>query len=232
MPRTIEREGVQRLVEQGAQLVETLPAEEYELEHLPGAINLPLRRIDRGARSILDLRRPIVVYCADSACDISPRAAWRLESLGFAEVYDYSDGKLDWVAAGLPTEATNVQGPTARDLARTDVPTCRFDERADDAWRRARSRGWDASVVVNERRIVFGILRADHLEGDLARPVEQVMLPGPSTFRPNVLISEMAAFMTEHDLESSPITTSDGRLMGPLYREEAVKAADRGSRAA
>ena len=35
---------------------------------------------------------------------MSPRAACRLESLGFGEVYDYVAGKLDWMAAGLPTE--------------------------------------------------------------------------------------------------------------------------------
>jgi predicted transcriptional regulator len=40
-----------------------------------------------------------------------------------------------------------------------------------------------------------------------------------------VAIEEMAAFMIEHDLESSPITTSDGRLVGLLRREDAAKAA-------
>jgi predicted transcriptional regulator len=51
------------------------------------------------------------------------------------------------------------------------------------------------------------------------------MRPGPSTFRPFVSIEEMAAFMIEHDLESSPITTSDGRLVGLLRRQDAAKAA-------
>jgi rhodanese-related sulfurtransferase len=65
MPRFIEREELQRLVDAGAQLVEVLPREEYEEEHLPGAINIPLRRIDTEARQRLDPERPVIVYCWD-----------------------------------------------------------------------------------------------------------------------------------------------------------------------
>lgn len=67
MPRAIGRDEVQRLLGEGAQLVEVLPVEEYEEEHLPGAINIPLRRIDREARQRLDPGRPVIVYCHDSA---------------------------------------------------------------------------------------------------------------------------------------------------------------------
>jgi phage shock protein E len=44
-----------------------LPAREYGEEHLPGAINLPLRRIEMQASQVLDPSRPVIVYCADSA---------------------------------------------------------------------------------------------------------------------------------------------------------------------
>jgi rhodanese-related sulfurtransferase len=66
MPTNIDRHQVQRLCEEGAQLIEVLPAEVYEDEHLPGAINIPLKHLDRQA--IVSLRRgqPIVVYCHDS----------------------------------------------------------------------------------------------------------------------------------------------------------------------
>jgi rhodanese-related sulfurtransferase len=66
MPRTVDRQDLQRLVEAGAQLVEVLPREEYEEQHLPGAINLPLRRVEQ-ARQMLDAERAVVVYCWDSA---------------------------------------------------------------------------------------------------------------------------------------------------------------------
>jgi hypothetical protein len=65
--QVIDRKAVRRLIEQGAQIVDVLPAEEYAEDHLPGAVNLPLRKIETEAISALDHARPIVVYCADSA---------------------------------------------------------------------------------------------------------------------------------------------------------------------
>jgi rhodanese-related sulfurtransferase len=64
MPRSIGRQDVQRLVADGAQLVEVLPPEEFEDEHLPSAVNIPLRRIEEAA-ALLDAARPVVVYCWD-----------------------------------------------------------------------------------------------------------------------------------------------------------------------
>jgi rhodanese-related sulfurtransferase len=49
----------------GVQLVEVLPAEEYEEEHLPGAISLPLKQLDANTASALDRTRPVIVYCWD-----------------------------------------------------------------------------------------------------------------------------------------------------------------------
>jgi len=156
---------------------------------------------------------------------MSPRAAWRLESLGFTEVYDYTVGKLDWMAAGLRTEGTNAKRPRAGDLAHKDTPTCKLEERLSDVRDRVRGLGWDAVVVVNDERIVFGLLRAKELALDGDQLIVQTMRPGPSTFRPYVLAEEMAHSMVEHKLESSPITTSDGRLVGLLMQKDVVGAA-------
>jgi rhodanese-related sulfurtransferase len=67
MPVAIDRDEVRRLVERGAQLVEVLPSSEYEEDHLPGAVNIQLRRIDRQAGTLLDRNRPVIVYCWDAA---------------------------------------------------------------------------------------------------------------------------------------------------------------------
>ena len=67
MSREIDREQVRRLMEQGAQIVDVLPAQEYGEDHLPGAINLPLRKIEAEASRVLDPTRPVIVYCWDSA---------------------------------------------------------------------------------------------------------------------------------------------------------------------
>ncbi len=65
VPRTVDREELQRLLDRGAQLVEVLPADEYDDEHLPGAINIPLRRVEVAAKELLDPSRPVIVYCWD-----------------------------------------------------------------------------------------------------------------------------------------------------------------------
>jgi rhodanese-related sulfurtransferase len=66
MPTSIDRHDVQRLLaEHGAQLIEVLPADEYTDEHLPGAINIPLKELDRQTTSRLDPGRPVIVYCYD-----------------------------------------------------------------------------------------------------------------------------------------------------------------------
>ncbi len=67
MATGVDREQVRRLIGQGAQLVDVMPPREYGEDHLPGAINLPLRKIETDAIRVLDQTRAIVVYCADSA---------------------------------------------------------------------------------------------------------------------------------------------------------------------
>jgi phage shock protein E len=67
MPVPIGREEVRRLVrERGAQLLEVLPEAEFEEEHLPGAINIPLKKLNRDSVSVLERSRPVIVYCWDN----------------------------------------------------------------------------------------------------------------------------------------------------------------------
>jgi len=65
MPEPIDRDRVQELVRDGAQLVEVLPDEEYEDEHLPGAVNLALKELNASTAARLDRARPVIVYCYD-----------------------------------------------------------------------------------------------------------------------------------------------------------------------
>ena len=65
MPTAIDRDEVQRLTAAGAQLVEVLPAAEFGEEHLPGAINIPLKELDRETSRQLERKRPVIVYCHD-----------------------------------------------------------------------------------------------------------------------------------------------------------------------
>lgn len=61
----IDRDRVQELLAEGAQLVEVLPSDEYEDEHLPGAVNIPLKELNRETTTRLDRARPVIVYCYD-----------------------------------------------------------------------------------------------------------------------------------------------------------------------
>jgi len=67
MPTPIDRDELQRLsADEQAQLVEVLPPGEYDDEHLPDAINIPLKALDRETTRELDRERPVIVYCYDS----------------------------------------------------------------------------------------------------------------------------------------------------------------------
>src|SRR5258707_7659419 len=116
---------------------------------------------------------------------MSPRAAWRLENLGFTEVYDYAAGKADWLAWGLPRGGRVAQVPTVGEVARRDVPTCGLADRVADAKARAQAAGFDACVVVNAQRVVLGLLRGRELDADPAATAQQVMQAGPTTYRPD-----------------------------------------------
>ncbi len=66
MPTPIDRDELQRLLAgETSQLVEVLPPAEYEDEHLPGAINIPLKTLDPETTRPLERERPVIVYCHD-----------------------------------------------------------------------------------------------------------------------------------------------------------------------
>ena len=65
MPESIARDEVLRLMEEGAQLVEVLPRQEYDEEHLPRAINIPLKELNRETAAHLRRDAPVIVYCHD-----------------------------------------------------------------------------------------------------------------------------------------------------------------------
>jgi rhodanese-related sulfurtransferase/CBS domain-containing protein len=205
----------------GAQLLEVLPAEEYNEAHLPGAINLPLKKLDRQSAKQLDPNQPIITYCHDFQCDLSNRAAWRLESLGFSSVYRYAAGKLDWFAFGFPMEGELAVFPKAGDVVRRDVPTCRVTDRVGEVYQRCQAAGWKVCLVVNESNVVLGRLRREAWDADPQTFVEEVMENGPTSFRPDNFLEPLVKRMQEKKVSSVIITNSDGILIGVLYRKAA-----------
>ena len=104
----IKREGLKAKLDRGEEvvLIETLGPKYYEDAHLPGAINIPHTEVDALAPELVpDKSAHIVVYCSNRACQNSPKAARKLVALGYENVYDYAEGKQDWIEAGLSTES-------------------------------------------------------------------------------------------------------------------------------
>ncbi len=158
---------------------------------------------------------------------MSARAAWRLESLGFPQVYRYTAGKADWFAAGLPREGTQAHTPRAAGAARRDTPTCRLTDTVGDVRDAVRAAGWELCIVVNEARIVLGRLRKDAFAADRQTHVEAVMEAGPTTFRPDVPLDELTERLRTRHVQSVVVSTSDGELIGVLFRDEAEQRLQR-----
>jgi Mg/Co/Ni transporter MgtE len=152
---------------------------------------------------------------------MSPRAAWRLESLGFEQVFDYVAGKQDWFANGLWREGQQASIRHAGDVADRTVLTCKPTDPVGLVRDRVRADNADVCVVVNDQHVVLGLLRSRALNADADVPVETVMDSGPSTFRPSAPVAEMENYFREHDLDSALITTSDGVLIGLLRQADA-----------
>jgi hypothetical protein len=148
---------------------------------------------------------------------MSPRAAWRLESLGFTEVYHYVPGEADWFAFGLPMEGARAEEPRAGQLARQDVPRCGLSEKVGAVRDRVQIAGWDICVVVNEETVVLGLLRERELAADPDATVERVMRSGPATYRPDALVAGVAERLEERDSGGSghPAGWTTRRLAAP-----------------
>jgi rhodanese-related sulfurtransferase len=66
MLERVDYQRLRRLLDEGAQLVEVLPEDEYREEHVPGAVNIPLKQLDAETAARLEQGRPVVVYCWDA----------------------------------------------------------------------------------------------------------------------------------------------------------------------
>lgn len=80
-------------------LINVLPGEAFNKEHIRTSINIPLQSEDfteQVERVVGNKERKVVLYCASFDCDASPKAAKKLEQAGFSQVFDYEGGTRDW----------------------------------------------------------------------------------------------------------------------------------------
>lgn len=142
---------------------------------------------------------------------MSPRAAWRLERLGYT-VSDYTAGKADWLAAGRNTVRAQPSPPRAIDAIKREVATCSPDALIADLAREASD-----YIVVNDEGVVLGRIR----EAAIARSapemtVEQVMEPGPATIRADANVEQTRERLRQHRVLDILVTTPEGQLLGIL----------------
>ena len=107
MEHTITREQLSSLLASANPplLLEALPQKYFDDAHLPGARNMPHDAVaELAPRLAPDKTAPIVVYCANAACQNSHIASVRLKQIGYTDVRVYAAGKQDWIDAGLPVE--------------------------------------------------------------------------------------------------------------------------------
>lgn len=160
---------------------------------------------------------------------MAPRAAARLESLGFRNVFEYKAGKQDWLAAGLPSEGGSAAEPRIAGVMRRDVPRFGLHDPAGEILDRLRDGGWEWGAVVDGSGILVGRVRAGDIHDPAARAAD-VMDDGPSTYRPNVGLEELLARMLDKEFDLAFVTDPDGRLQGLVTRQDITRAVEAGRR--
>lgn len=153
---------------------------------------------------------------------MSRRAAARLESFGFKNVCAYVPGKQDWLAFGLPFEGSLAKVRTAGNSALTDVPVCGAQNMVADVLAREENSGWQECVVLNENRVVLGLLTKGNLHADSHSTVEQAMDRAPLSVRPHTPWEATIKKMRSQSVAVAVVTTPDGKLLG-VVKESGTK---------
>ncbi len=213
MVDVIDRWAVQGLLAgQEAQLVEVLPLREYEWAHLPQAAHLPLAELDERSSARLAPGRPVIVYCHDWLCDLSPRAAHELERLGFQDVYDYAAGKMDWLSADLPYQGSAV---LVSQVVRHDPVISRPGDQVPEVEPRLIADPAGVAVVVGADEVVLGVIGDQELKG--ASPeatAADIMCVAMPTIRPSDEVADVHRLMDDAGITDLVVTMPDGRLVG------------------
>ena len=216
MVTRIDVDQVLDLVADGAPLIDVLPSSVYEQAHLPGAINVPLETFRPDDVADLDRDAPVIVYCFDQHCDLSGRAARRLQYEGFKQVFDLVGGRATWTALGLPTEGAvgdrrrisqYVESPTT-----VGVDGVVGDVGEDDRWEQP-------VAVVDPDGVLLGALDPAARDLSADTPVRRAMNPAPGTIRPELRVEEMVQRLKDDALDHIFVTAVNGVLLGIVVRD-------------
>jgi CBS-domain-containing membrane protein len=163
---------------------------------------------------------------------MSPRAACRLETLGFEHVYDYVSGKVDWLARGLATEGEKATEPRASHFVRDNAVTCGLNEQIGDVARRVAASPYGFALVVSDGGVLLGRLRQAALDGEPHTVAGDVMEPGPSTVRADTPADALRQRLQSRNLRTAVVTTPEGVLLGIVLSVELEAGAATGAQPA
>jgi len=218
-----------------AQIVDVLPSHEYDAAHIRSAIHIPLAHILRDAPTSLDRTRPVVVYCRDTLCDLSARAAAQLELLGFSDIRHYFRGKADWIVRGLPTDPSaplserlraspyfvNNLAPGLREFWIHYTDRMRVAEFTRDDLARLTPEDRVAlaspdspiprAVVLNSDRILLGAIE----QSNAAPDAPAAMNPAPQTIRPDMTLRLAAQLLKSN--RYLLVTSAMGKYLGRYF---------------
>lgn len=143
---------------------------------------------------------------------MSQRAAWQLERLGFTNVYDFVVGKAYWLASGRPTIRAESIARVGSSV--TAVVTAFIDDSV-TAIRDSATGTLSDVVVVDQSGIVLRRVRRSDLEGAPgADLIGEIMRLGPTTIRPDELVSDVTDRMAKRGVGSLLVTRPTGELIG------------------
>lgn len=113
--KTIGAEQVKQILtgDKATPVINVLDREHYEDKHIPGTVNIPFSSadfIEKFEQRLPDKSSTLVVYCAKTDCDVSERAAERLEQAGYTAVMDFEAGMAGWESAGYRAEGRQTTG--------------------------------------------------------------------------------------------------------------------------
>jgi Mg/Co/Ni transporter MgtE len=108
------------------------------------------------------------------------------------------------------------------------VPICHLPELVGTVRDRIDTTGWGLCVVVNDQRVVLGLLGVEELNADPRNLVEEVMREGPQSFRASRKLEDSIDYMRQYQVDSVLVTTPDGELIGALKRYDAERAVEAG----
>ena len=144
--------------------------------------------------------------------------------LGFADVYDYVPGKVDWLAHNLEVDGDDPEPTTVGGLMRDDVVRCAPTDHVTDVRGSIEYSPYPFALVTTAGGVVLGRVRASMLDPSSEVPVWDIAEPGPKTFRPHASAERVARQLAEKDLRWAIVTTPEGRLLGVASREDLERA--------